>query len=320
MQRYQSIDLLKVVLVLLVVATHSSFLYDYSQAMGHAISNGLVRVVVPLFLIFSGYFSERAFREGKALSWIKRVAILYVIWMLVYFPYWVDIDEFNLFRSVIDLIFGFHHLHYISSLLGGGVILYFLKGLSDRALLISALLLFLAGVFVEYAGEYNLFINILMIDEFFGLNFSHRNFLFIGFPFLTVGYLIKKAGFEQKIKKRTLVILLVISATIFAVESVLLYFRLSGRYGGFDVYLMSLFICPIIFILTLNLNLRPKKFNTKSMALYLAAIYFIHPIFIINYSKVFDFDSITLMFLTLISSLIASYFIILVHKRFKYIL
>ena len=320
MQRYQSIDLLKVVLVLLVVATHSSFLYDYSQAMGHAISNGLVRVVAPLFLIISGYFSERILREGNAASWLKRVVFLYLTWMLIYLPYWVDFDELNPFRSIISLIFGYHHIWYVSALLGGGVVLYFLKSHSNRTLLIVASLFFGIGAFIEYAGEYHLFSAIPIVDKLLGFSFSHRNFLLIGFPFLTLGYLIKKTGFEHKIKQSTLIISLIISVLIFTLESVVLFFRLSGRYGGFDVYIMSFFTCSLIFLSVLNLPIELKKFRTESMRYYLASIYFIHPIFIINYNKYFDLTSIGLMLLTLFSSIIASYFIIQIHKRFKYIL
>ncbi|MFT6215027.1 MAG: surface polysaccharide O-acyltransferase-like enzyme [Roseivirga sp.] len=319
MQRYLALDLLKAVLMVMILAIHSSFLFDYSQALGHIMNNGLFRVAVPLFLIISGYFSVRAFSEGKAVGWIKRIAVMYLVWTLVYLPFWVDMVQFNPFRSFIDLIFGFYHLWYISSLLWGGIILYLLRGKSDRFLLVSALLLFVIGVFIEYAGEYDLFLNIPIIDRLFSLNFIHRNFLFIGFPFLTIGYLIKKTGFEHRLKKPTLLLLLLIATLLFLMESALLYFKLSG-YGGFDVYLMSFIVCPIIFVLVLNSNIKLTKFKTESMGLYLAAVYFIHPVFIINYSKVFDFDSITLMFLTLISSLIASYFIIQVHKRFKYIL
>lgn len=317
MHRYQSVDLLKVLLIVMIVAIHGSFLYDYSEIWGHIINNGLFRVSVPVFFVINGYFLETVLRKNEVTKWAKRLFILYLVWMLFYIPYWLDPS--NPFRSIIEMIFGFHHLWYISALFGAGCVLYAFRNFSTKALLAVAFGMFLIGLLIQYTGQYHLFFNTPVVDKVFGLNFSHRNFLFIGFPFLTAGYLIRKEQLEQRVKSKSLMLILLACATLYAVESAILYINLSGQVA-FDVYLMSFFVCPIIFLLALKSNIKFGKFKTELVGHYVTAIYLIHPIFIINYVSIFKFDSITVWITTLISSLVAAHLIVKVHKRFKYIL
>lgn len=317
MQRYQSVDLLKVLLIVMIVAVHGSFLYDYSRIWGHIINNGLFRISVPVFFVINGYFFEAVLRKKEAIRWSKRIFILYLIWMIFYIPYWLDPS--NPFRSAIEMTFGFHHLWYISALFGAGIVLYAFRKFSTKALLAVAFGMFLIGLLIQYTGQYHVFSNTPIVDRVFGFNFSHRNFLFIGFPFLTAGYLIRKEQLEQRVKRKSLIFILLACAALYAFESAILYINLSGQVA-FDVYLMSFFVCPIIFLLVLKSNVKLGKFKTELIGSYVTAIYLIHPIFIINYVSIFKFDSITVWITTLISSLIAAHLIVKIHKRFKYIL
>lgn len=86
--RNLSLDALKIVMAMMVVGLHAGFLRDVHPGLSHFFTNGLFRVAVPTFLVINGYFLERQLDQGLG-AWVRRVALLYGLWMAIYAPLWL---------------------------------------------------------------------------------------------------------------------------------------------------------------------------------------------------------------------------------------
>ena len=87
--RIYSLDYLKLVLAVLVAFGHTSWLQSHPTPLAAMLGNGLMRTIVPLFCIVSGYFFYRAVARGDGMKWLRRVLVLYLVWMAVYLPFWL---------------------------------------------------------------------------------------------------------------------------------------------------------------------------------------------------------------------------------------
>ena len=88
-------------------------------------------------------------------------------------------------------------LWYILALLGGVLLLYVLKcfKMIDRTLLVFALLSYFYGTFLQHSY-------LLHIDIPADLSLTN-NFIHFGFPFIFLGYYIRKKGFIEKKQVQT---------------------------------------------------------------------------------------------------------------------
>ena len=89
MRRIYSLDYLKLALAVLVAFGHTYWLQSHPTPLAAMMGNGLMRIIVPLFCIVSGYFFHTAVARGDGMKWLRRVLGLYLIWMAVYLPFWL---------------------------------------------------------------------------------------------------------------------------------------------------------------------------------------------------------------------------------------
>ena len=87
-RKYHSIDLLKFISCIMVVAIHSDPLQDISPLANRLISAGICRLAVPLFFIASGFF---LFKKGdltaqSVKNYIRRISYLYALWFIISLP------------------------------------------------------------------------------------------------------------------------------------------------------------------------------------------------------------------------------------------
>jgi surface polysaccharide O-acyltransferase-like enzyme len=300
----------------MVVGLHSSFLDDISHLASFLTVNGLFRIAVPIFFIINGYYFYNVLKASKGYSWFRRVLNIYFIWMLFYSYYWLRILPFDL-QSIIKtlhfIIFGYHHLWYISGLLGASICVYKLRNISSFSFLLLLSVTFIAGVLIQYLGNYHFFDNTL-IDKLVNFNLMHRNFLLLAFPFFGLGYLINKFALKDKVNMTSLVILCLLGTTLLLSESYINY-MINSKHGGVDNYLSLLFICPPLFLMFLKFKVAPNFLErSKWVSLLSSAIYFIHP-FIISVLKDDYRDSQTMLTFSVIAiSLFLSVFIIKINK------
>ncbi|WP_280541576.1 acyltransferase [Chromohalobacter sp. 11-W] len=303
MQRNIPLDILKLILAVIVVITHAGVLLGYSELGYQLTVRGLFRIVVPIFMIVSGYFFISVVRYGSLASWLKKVVSMYLFWMLVYVFFWLDIPEitaYEILRMLRVMIMGYHHLWFLSALIGAAILLYMLRNLSLKALLGLALTLYGMGLFIIYTGHYHLFAG-TPLDVLFNEVWFYRNFLFFGFPFFCTGYLLRHwEGFRQW-DRRYYMLWSLVGALLLLGESYLNYLGLNGQ-RGFDMYLSLLIVCPGLFLWVSSMQVPG---DSTTVAYYATALYFIHPLFISLFEAFSYRQGNTLALLALVSSLLA---------------
>ena len=113
MKQYKSLDFAKFICAILIIILHTEPLSTYSSLATFGLRNVVTIIAVPFFFFTSGFL---AFKKIGTLSedkknpymvqYLKRVAIMYCIWSVVYLPFvvikWVR-EGFSVF-SVIEYI------------------------------------------------------------------------------------------------------------------------------------------------------------------------------------------------------------------------
>lgn len=312
------LDILKIIAALFVIGTHCGFLFEYSQVASQTITNGIFRIAVPFFFCINGFFLFNVFKNDRIQTWLKRVGILYLIWMLIYTYFWVYLNDFNLLKIIPTVLFGFNHLWYLAALLLGGLVLYQLRNASNTILIVGTFILFLIGISIQYLGQLHVFSEQTTLDKLINYPPLHRNFLLFALPLLSIGYVIRRTNLHTKLSKQFVKQLLIISLILLVAENLITYYFVTGE-AILNTYLSYSFLAPTLLIAAFTFKIT-SNLNSKLLSSYSIALYLIHPLIIFLILRFFELDSTPLTFVTIILSGIASYLLILLNKKFKYIL
>lgn len=318
MDRNIALDILKLLMAFMVVGIHAEIFKDINLALPYFTAYGLFRIAVPVFLVISGFYFYQTLANAKTLLWFKRALLLYFFWMLIYSPFWFHPTELSLkeiIKVFAHLLVGYYHLWYVAGMIGAALILVFVRNLNSISLIFIVTITFLTGVIIQYAGNYHLFGN-ATLDKIANIIFVHRNALFMSFPFFCIGFLIHKHNIHTKIQHKTAIILTLAGILLLSGEVYLNYVA-PGREGGFDNFFFLLLLCPALFILFMQINIVS---NTKNIALYATAIYFVHPLFQITLKDLFTSNETTFTIVIILLSAVMSYCLIIINKRAKFIL
>ncbi len=298
----------------MIIFFHCKFYKEYNQTISYLLVNGLFRIAVPIFFIINGFFLDLVIKKNLIFKWFKRVILLYFIWMLLYSPIWFTLSLKN---NLKNIIIGYHHLWYIKAMLLSGLFLSIItkKNNSIKKLTIISLLFFLIGILIQYNGNYYFFNDHLILKISNNL-YAHRNFLFLGIPFVCIGYIIKKKKYHIIKSKRKFLIITLICIMCLFLES---YFNYLYSNKAFDNLFSLLLICPLLFILFYNINVK-SNFNGKNISLLSTGIYLTHPLVISFFKHFFLLKPTTLSIITLLTSSLIAYALILIKKHFKFIL
>lgn len=311
MDRNISVDILKISLAVFVVFLHTLLFYDLFKELGFLLVNGIFRLAVPTFLIITGYYFFLITDRQKFLKWLSRIAILFFVWNIFYLPLWFTS---NLKMTLFTLFNGYFVLWYLSGTAVAGCLLFLVKNAKSQYLFLASLIIYVLGWLVQEAGNIHIFSG--GIDKLLNFTPLHRNFFFICFPFLTLGYLIHKhRAYINKFKVNISLVLFLLSLLI--IESYLNYIFIS-KTEGLDQLLTLFLIVPVLFIFVLNLEIKGK---TKNLASLSTAIFLIHPLFIFLFSQIIPTHQHTLTSISvLLSSVLAGLILVRLNQRLKYIL
>lgn len=318
MDRNIALDILKLLMAFMVVGIHAEIFKDINLALSYFTAYGLFRIAVPVFLVISGFYFYQTLANAKTLLWFKRALLLYFFWMLIYSPFWFHPTELSLkeiIKVFAHLLVGYYHLWYVAGMIGAALILVFVRNLNSISLIFIVAITFLTGVIIQYAGNYHVFGN-ATLDKITNIIFVHRNALFMSFPFFCIGFLIHKHNIHTKIQYKTAIILTLAGILLLSGEVYLNYVA-PGREGGFDNFFFLLLLCPALFILFMHINIVS---NTKNIALYATAIYFVHPLFQITLKDLFTSNETIFTIVIILLSAVMSYCLIIINKRAKFIL
>lgn len=196
--RSLSVDGLRLCLAVMVVFLHCNPAADLSPMLSYVTGNGLYRVAVPGFFMLSGYFFLPAVQAGRAMGYVRRIGLLYGLWMLLYLPLWSTSLRLEApIRGLLLLTFGWWHLWYLASLACCALLTVWLRDRPTRQLLGVALVLFAVGVALMYA----MLMRWLVPEGVFPGpgNWLNRNGLFLGLPFFLAGYVVRREGWERRL-------------------------------------------------------------------------------------------------------------------------
>ncbi|MFC7345835.1 acyltransferase family protein [Chryseobacterium zhengzhouense] len=306
MGRNLTIDVLKIILALFVVFLHMNFLKETHPLLSFVLVNGIFRIAVPVFLVITGFYFLHIDTTKKLQKWLFRTFLLYAVWMLVYISYWEDNKEIWL-----AVIFGYHHLWYLIGTFFSGIILFLLRNQKAVVLFTLAILLFGVGYAVQVLGNTHYFKG----EEDSVLNdyLMYRNFLFVCFPFLTVGFLINKLKISFE-KYKYSYFLVVLSVVMVVAEAYFNYKMISSE--STDILFSLIFASPILFLYSQKIYI---KSQSKILASLSTAIYVVHPLIMkSDFYKNITSDYKVLLFIMILIPI--SFILVIVNRKVKYLL
>lgn len=305
MGRNLSIDVLKIILAFFVVFLHMNFLKETYPALSYILVNGLFRIAVPVFLVITGFYFFHIDNKVKLKKWLFRTFLLYAIWMLIYIYYWKDNEQIWL-----TVIFGYHHLWYLIGTFFSGIILYFLRNQNSRLLISLAVGFFLLGYGVQVLGNLHYFKN--ENDSVLNMYLLYRNFLFVCFPFLTIGFLINKHKVNLSEYKNSSP-LVILSVLCVIAEAFFNYKNISSE--STDILFSLIFASPLLFLYCQKIYI---KTTSKILASFSTAIYVVHPLIMKSdfYKDIESFKILVFLAILIPVSLALVY----LNKKLKYLL
>ena len=236
--RNASVDCVRYLFSLLVVAFHCRLFTEYSEFFAYVTAQILARLTVPYFFCVAGYYYLKKLHKGEKPFWkyFKRLVSIYAIWSV---PYWV-IDFFSgdykdlhtFFKHILVSFFingSCYHLWFFPAILFCVAVctLFFRMGLK-KLLIPSSLVTFFVGLLCipyVHAAERLTVVSFITGLPFFTLI---RNSIFIGFSFFVSGYLVYRIRSYMFFQKYSGLIF-VLSVAVWITELVLLiHFQLSS--------------------------------------------------------------------------------------------
>ncbi|WP_439183623.1 acyltransferase family protein [Carboxylicivirga taeanensis] len=297
MQRNKLLDLLKLLLAFLVITGHAKFLTDTSESLSYYLNNGLFRIVVPIFLIISGYYFSNAVNGHKVIRWFKKILLIYLIWMAVYIPMWFVMDFANF---MMKLFMGWHHLWYLIAIVYAGICVYALKDVKASLLIGLAFFLLVTGYIIQLGFITDFFTDFPYLSKH--SRYIYRSFIFIGFPYFYVGYYIRQQNVAAKLNRAQSILLVCVGLVLINLESYFFYNQLN-LHREIDIKLSALVLAPSLFILTSKFNLK-MNVDGKMLAVYSTNIYLIHVWLLVFYRTFFSLPKLLLPVIVFLTSVV----------------
>ena len=280
-KNFNSFDLAKFVCAILVVMIHIEPFgvqktNNIFSNINFFLQDGLCRIAVPLFFIFSGFFLYRkttfnkfSFEPSK--KYLIHIFRLYLIWSLIYLP--LQISEilghssgilYGIAEYIKKFIFigSYNHLWYLNALLWSVTIISFLlsKKWSPKKILCVSAVFYIFGVLGDaYYGVISPFFDVPFVGKilslYFQIFYTTRNGLFFGFFFVSLGMILSNK--DILLSKNKNLFLLIVSILMLLVEVFLL-----NKLNMAKDYNVCLFIIPAslyIFLYLKTIKLKDSK-------------------------------------------------------------
>jgi len=319
--RSASLDVLKLVLALLVVALHIfpvSKMTGLSGLISYEIASGITRIAVPTFFIVSGYLLRNKLEDKNYLKkYCKRILLLYVVWQLIYLPdllYHYNLKWFSTEGLIYRLVYGYWHLWYLLASVLGVVLLYFTRNWKAATKLALVFGLFVVGYLFQVTYKLNVFKEFsFFINVYEGIGTS-RNAVFFAFPFLLLGSLYEYWKFSSKHWQW----ILGLCSIALLLESYLYY---SLKLGAMDFFVSLLPISMFLlhWAVTINLMLKGTIPGTLSLGIYLCHPYMIRLVSEFLPQKTFGFILLKYVVICLLA-VVVWYFLEKINRKFPYFL
>lgn len=302
MKRSLSLDFLKILLSFIVVTAHLDPLFEYHELRSAIWNAGYGRALVPCFFAINGFFLASKLDDFKAIrKYMTQLIIVYLLWSTFYAYFYYE--HMPLTTIIGRYIFGYYQLWYLPALMWSVPLLIGLRKFIKNDLYILLIILF-----VYMVGH--------TLDTTREMAHYYRNGFFIGMPFVTLGYFIRKYNVKEWFKTWHLVTLIVLSIGTLSIESILNFY--DGEKVT-DMFLSNLFLCPAAVLLALK---KPLLINRSKFTDYFGdistGVYYVHLFFVF---KLYTFSyNIYMLPAIFILAVLTTIPLIYINKRVKYIL
>ncbi len=259
---YNSIDVIKVCMSILVVAIHTHPEYNFAEIVKELI-RGVYTIAVPFFFIASGFLVWHKIadasieeKQEKLKKWISKTIRLYMVWTAIYLPFTIYgfwHDGVSVAKSALVFVRNFllvgenylsWPLWYLLGMLVAGCIIFLIinRGYKNRTLYIVAFAFAICGALLNYCSQHHLLVNIT--DVYFKLFHTTRNGFFEGLPYITIGIAIASGHIIKQKKILTALFLgslvfhmmgikLATFVTVYALFCIVIQFDLPNRNDSF---------------------------------------------------------------------------------------
>lgn len=338
-KKYNSLDLMKFICAFLIIILHTAPLSSYSRIISYGLRNIVTVVAVPLFFMCSGFIlskklclctDDKSYNNALKKS-SKRIIITYCLWSAIYFVFVVVkwLREGFTYKLVLRYIWEFFFegsystIWFLPALLAAQLLVFLLhKKIPYKNILIISLPIYAITLLgTSYYGLITQRVGVLkrFFDIYYLLFSNMKNGLFFGFIFVALGAFIAELTQVKKpvsLKKSTVCI--VIFWGMLAIEQVLSSYFVSR---SCDTSLMMIPLCYFIFNLVLNIDLKDSdiyiKMRKYSILMFLCQRIPLSILELYLYDTVLFTNSILFFITVTISTLIISYIIIELSKKFK---
>jgi len=276
---------------------------------------------VPTFFVINGYYLWQTLASGHSFArWFKRGLQLYLLWMLIYSPIYASFADLGSVGGVLGIlkqfVIGYFHLWYLVGMLGGGLILYLLRKRPTGLLVVLASSAFVVGLVLQYARVYFELPN-AFLQHFNQNDYTARNFLFMGFPFMALGFLLARHGVPERATRGKVCLALAIGLALLFGEAWLNYLHQADARQNFDflaslpVVTAALFLLPFVFFRASTRNLNAKLSS---------ALYYVHPLLLYGALSAGLAYGNTLTAVVVLLACVAAPLLILVSRRVRFLL
>lgn len=257
MKQYRSLDLAKFLCAILIIVLHTAPFASYSRALTFGFRNIVTVIAVPFFFLTSGFLAFKKInsladekRGAYVFSYLKRLAVMYLIWSGVYFPFvvigWVC-DGFS-FAAVLEYIKDFFFegsystIWFLPALFSATLIVYLLhKKFSYRTVFFMACAVYLFTL--GGSSYYGLFTSVPAIRAVYNAYYSFfdtiKNGVCFGAIFVSMGAMVAE-GEERLVQtttaKHALIPVLISGVLLAGEEFAVAYFNWNQK--GVDTVIM----------------------------------------------------------------------------------
>ena len=343
MKQYKTLDFAKFICAILIIVLHTAPLSSYSSILTFGLRNIITVIAVPFFFLTSGFLAFKkldslSFEKKKPYIWhyLKRIAVMYLIWSAIYFIFvaikWHrnGFSIASLLEYIKDFFFegSYSTIWFLPALLVATLAVYWLqKRFSYRTIFLFSCVVYLFTL--GGSSYYGLVTKIPVIKGIYDLYYSFfdsiKNGICFGMLFVSMGAMVaaKEEYITSKTKEFHSFIPVAICAILLALEEFLVaYFRWNDRGVDTVIMLVPFTYFFVRFLLVWNVKISDRvciamrkysilMFLTQRIPLSVLDLFFEDTIFVQN--------SLLYFLIVFISTLMISYVILKLSKRFTWI-
>lgn len=258
-KRYDSINIMRMVSALLVIALHTSIFSSISIGFNDIVAKGISRIAVPFFFTSTGYFLVRNVnKEGYIKKFVKKLGLIYIgvsaIDFLLIMPYIQNRFKGSIIENSKYIFIGgiTESLWYIPAIIFAVVIVsLFIRKNWIKPLIVMSVILYIIGLLGDsYFGLVKNTPLVGIVNFYNSIFINTRNGIAFSIPFVAIGALIA-LGY-LKINQKHVKLLVLGFSTLFIVEAYLLN---SNKIPiDTNMYISLILLLPVIFVWLLNMK------------------------------------------------------------------